>query len=43
LVSLDAGGTSGGYSLATPGSYAITCTPGGDSQVGRMTVNVTNA
>jgi plastocyanin len=40
-ISLDATGTSGGSTLATPGAYAVTCSAGGDSIVGRMTVTVT--
>lgn len=43
VINMDAGVTSGGYTVASPGSYAITCSPGGDSLVGRMTVTVTNA
>ncbi len=40
IVSLEAAGTSSGYVLTTAGSYAITCTTGGDALVGRMTVTV---
>jgi len=42
-IGLDAGGTSGALPLASAGSYAVTCTPGGDAIVGRMTITVTAA
>lgn len=41
-MTLDAGGTSSGYSLAVGGSYAVSCTPGGDVLPGRMTITATN-
>lgn len=41
-IALDAGGSSGGVSLAALGSYPITCDSGRDSAVGRMTITVTN-
>ena len=41
-ISLDPGGTSGGYLMTAAGPYAVMWTPGGDSVVGRMTITVTN-
>jgi plastocyanin len=40
-IGLEAGATSGALPLASAGSYAVTCTPGGDVIVGRMTLTVT--
>jgi plastocyanin len=40
-ISLLPGATSGANVLSTPGSYPVTCSSGGDSVVGRMTITVT--
>lgn len=42
-VSLDSGGSSGAFALATPGSYRVTCNSGAGSTTGRLTITVTNA
>ena len=40
-ISLLQGATSGASLLSAPGTYQVTCSPGGDSVVGRMTITVT--
>ncbi len=40
-ISLLPGTTSGASLLSATGTYPVTCSPGGDSMVGRMSITVT--
>jgi len=42
-INVNAGATSGPLPVTTPGTFTVTCTPGGDAIVGRMTLTVTPA